>query len=632
MTAETSPNDVQSAEVEETSTRTARTHLVVAAILLVTGLAGSSLALFQIALPDLASTYAFTSYGRIAPASRLLLTYGWAVIGLLGVSYFALSKITNNPLERSALALASLVALVIASAGGAAGILFGLNSGITGLEAPIWSRALLAIGALLATMSITATARSNRDRLGTAGWYLTAAPILLTLTALAAILPAPAGTSGAVVGAFGSAGLTLFMITAAVGLLYFVFGHISGSDPTEAGPLAALGFWSLILVWSFMSATRLIFSPAPNWFESIGIAFAIGAIVPTLVIVTDLGLLLKGRIASVGDKASLRYATVGGLAFVATTAVNLLLTWPATSSIVQFSPWVRALQLLVVLGGVSFAIFAGHRVLSGGSSSGSSFHFAWSLTGLTGAVAALLMGGVAVGFSWAAGPTSQNFANWGPAWKVTADTVYPFLWVTAASIAVFTVAQIIFLVRVGSRNDEDLAVPDGHAAYDLEFSGKQRYATWKRLTRGVVAVWLFAAMFTAILPMVDSTDAESTLLADTERTYADGSAASIGRDLYVSEGCAECHTQQVRPVASDVGLGAVSLAGDYAHENPVLLGAYRLGPDLMHLASREGFNVDAIGPHLINPRAARSWSTMPSYSYLSDSDIDALVTYIETLR
>jgi cytochrome c oxidase cbb3-type subunit II len=122
------------------------------------------------------------------------------------------------------------------------------------------------------------------------------------------------------------------------------------------------------------------------------------------------------------------------------------------------------------------------------------------------------------------------------------------------------------------------------------------------------------------------------LLADSSRTYEAGSAAEIGRNLYIAQGCAECHTQEVRPVGTDVGLGAVSIAGDYAHENPVLRGAFRLGPDLMHVAGREGFAADAIRSHLENPRAARPWSNMPSYSYLSQSDLDALVSYIETLR
>lgn len=632
VTADTSSHDDQSLDHEDGGGAMARKHLLVAAVLFVLAVLGIAVAAFQVLLPNVSSTYAFTSFGRIAPASQVLLSYGWATIGLLGVSYFAISRVTGSALKRRPLALGSLVTLGLAAMGGALGILFGFNSGVAGQEAPIWARALFALGALLASISISATARTNRNELGPTGWYLSAAPVLLTLSATVAVFPTPGGIEGALLAAFGNAGMTLFMVTAAVGVLYFVLGSISGADHSKAGPLAALGFWSLILVWAFMSASQLIYSPAPNWFESIGVAFAIGSLVPALAIATDLGLILRGRVAEIGDRSSLRYSIVAGLALVVATVVNALLTWPASSAIVQFTTWTQALYMLIVMGGASFAVFAGHRMLVGGDASGTSFHFSWSVIGLTGVTAGLLLGAVATGFTWAAGPTSQNYQNWGPAWQITTTTIKPFLWIAATSITLYAIAQIAFLFRLGSHNDEALAVPAVASEYNLEFEGPQRYATWKRLTRGVATVWVLAVVSTVVLPIADGTDRDPTLLADSGREYADGSQEEIGRDLYISQGCAACHTQMVRPVASDVGLGAVSVAGDYAYDRPALMGTQRLGPDLMHIASREGFNPEALPAHLENPRSSRPWSTMPSYSYLSAADIDALVAYIETLR
>ena len=77
----------------------------------------------------------------------------------------------------------------------------------------------------------------------------------------------------------------------------------------------------------------------------------------------------------------------------------------------------------------------------------------------------------------------------------------------------------------------------------------------------------------------------------------------------------------------------MSVAGDYANENPALLGAYRLGPDLMHFASRgDFFDKVLVQAAIADPRAVNDWSTMPSYSYLSSEDLGALVAYLETLR
>jgi cbb3-type cytochrome c oxidase subunit II len=149
----------------------------------------------------------------------------------------------------------------------------------------------------------------------------------------------------------------------------------------------------------------------------------------------------------------------------------------------------------------------------------------------------------------------------------------------------------------------------------------------------VAGVWVFAGLMTLVLPIVDDTDRNATLIADTYRTYDSGSAELAGRNLYISEGCIECHTQAVRPVGPDVGLGPVSVAGDYANETPALLGAARFGPDLMHFASNvEFFDKVLVEASLRDPRALKPWSIMPSYSYLSSEDLGALVSYIETLR
>ncbi len=142
-----------------------------------------------------------------------------------------------------------------------------------------------------------------------------------------------------------------------------------------------------------------------------------------------------------------------------------------------------------------------------------------------------------------------------------------------------------------------------------------------------------AAMFTAALPILDNSQTAATITADRFRTYEPGTPELAGRDLYVSEGCAECHTQSVRPIITDVGLGAVSVAGDYANESPALMIGTRFGPDLMHVASRgEFFDKVIVTAHLKDPQSVVEWSTMPSYSYLSDVDIEAIVSYIETLR
>lgn len=631
MTAETASTDVTPTD---DAPGIARVHTIVAAVFLVLGALVAADAALQLVVPDLLSGIGFATFGKLAPAARLMLEGGWLTIGLLGMTYWALTKITGSPAKRSLVAYASLALITLGVVAGVVGILAGYQSGLPGLEAPVWARAISTLGYLLAAFAIVGTARANGDRLGAAGWYLTSAPIWLTLTAIVGLIPASAGVPGTIQAAFVTSGITgLFFITASVGLLYYVLGAITGTDPTETRPLSALGFWSLTVVWANMGAVALIYTAVPDWYETISVAFAIASLVPLLTIAGDIGLLLRGRVAQIADRTSLRLVVIAGLSLATATVVNLLWAWRATSVIVQYSTWVNAFETLVILGGASFAVFAAVSVMAGGSSRARSAHAIISTVGLALAVVGLLVGGIVVGFSWAAGPASQTYANAGAGWKVTADSSVVFLWVAALGIALFAVGQIVFLFSLWSSRGERTETPTVAPAYHLDFEGTPRYATWRRLVWGVAGVWVFAGLMTLVLPIVDDTDRNATLIADTYRTYDSGSAELAGRNLYISEGCIECHTQAVRPVGPDVGLGPVSVAGDYANETPALLGAARFGPDLMHFASNvEFFDKVLVEASLRDPRALKPWSIMPSYSYLSSEDLGALVSYIETLR
>jgi len=89
-----------------------------------------------------------------------------------------------------------------------------------------------------------------------------------------------------------------------------------------------------------------------------------------------------------------------------------------------------------------------------------------------------------------------------------------------------------------------------------------------------------------------------------------------GRDVYLTEGCGACHTQMVRPIVADAGLGPVTIA-----DSNQVFGSRRYGPDLAHVGSR----VESTSSLLAVLTAS---SEHPSYSGLSDTDLENLVTYL----
>lgn len=94
-----------------------------------------------------------------------------------------------------------------------------------------------------------------------------------------------------------------------------------------------------------------------------------------------------------------------------------------------------------------------------------------------------------------------------------------------------------------------------------------------------------------------------------------------GRDVYVSEGCYGCHSQQIRPFRAETErYGHYSVAGEHVYDRPFQWGSKRTGPDLARVGGR--YSDDWHELHLIDPRAVVPESNMPSYPWLAERIVD----------
>jgi cytochrome c oxidase cbb3-type subunit 2 len=95
-----------------------------------------------------------------------------------------------------------------------------------------------------------------------------------------------------------------------------------------------------------------------------------------------------------------------------------------------------------------------------------------------------------------------------------------------------------------------------------------------------------------------------------------------GRDIYVREGCYNCHSQMVRPFRAEVErYGPYSVAGEFVYDRPFQWGSKRTGPDLHRVGGRYSDEWHRI--HLINPRDVVPESNMPGYPWLAKTRADA---------
>ena len=96
----------------------------------------------------------------------------------------------------------------------------------------------------------------------------------------------------------------------------------------------------------------------------------------------------------------------------------------------------------------------------------------------------------------------------------------------------------------------------------------------------------------------------------------------VGRDVYVREGCYNCHSQMVRPLRAEVlRYGPYSVAGEFVYDHPFQWGSKRTGPDLARVGGR--YSDDWHRAHLINPRDVVPESNMPAYPWLETTPANA---------
>ncbi|MDY6956950.1 MAG: cytochrome-c oxidase, cbb3-type subunit II [Pseudomonadota bacterium] len=145
----------------------------------------------------------------------------------------------------------------------------------------------------------------------------------------------------------------------------------------------------------------------------------------------------------------------------------------------------------------------------------------------------------------------------------------------------------------------------------------------------LIAVVISIGGLVQIVPLIFS--AQTTTPAPGVTPYSPLTLA--GRDIYVREGCYNCHSQMVRPFRAETErYGHYSVAGEFVYDRPFQWGSKRTGPDLARVGGR--YSDDWHRVHLNNPRDVVPESNMPGYPWLADKLVDGqtVAAHMRTLK
>lgn len=609
-----------------------RGHLVISSFFFVVGVALLGLAVAKLVWPDLLADAAPFSFGRVWPMALCSLVFGWLTIGLAGITLHAVPRSLGVPLALPAFALGNLLLMAAATGYGIAAIGLGQAEGAGLAAMPLYADAALLLSFVTFAGLVALTARrADRSAVPLSCWYLIAAPWWLVASYAIGAVPDLTGIPGEVQAAFSSTAIIgLWVAAAAIGAGYYLVSR-RVPDAVFNDDLGRIGFYSLAFTWVWTTGLAFQYGPTGDWFETLPIVFGVGLVVGVVAILADFAMALRGRWAAVTADGPLSLFTLGSLLFGLVPVLMLVQSLRSGAAIIRFTRFDTGVFIVAIVGAFALMVMAVAAHVLDEHRPGSAPPRILQTVGLAAfggaAVAAgsQMIAGLQQGLAWLA-TVQDGGAAVGDAFAPAVVGVRGLDRVTAGSLGLTLGGAAVFALWVLIRS---FASSKEEADQPAAMLGTARLRT---VGRAVVLLFAVGALGAYYLPALDA-DTGPSILAERSRAHADDSLAGQGRALYLSEGCVYCHTQEVRPIVTDARMGMVSDPGDYAFDPAGVGGFSRIGPDLAHAGSRSPTDSSLwVREHLLDPRAARPWSSMPSYAYLSDDELTALSVYVAGLE
>jgi cytochrome c oxidase cbb3-type subunit I/II len=436
---------------------------------------------------------------------------------------------------------------------------------------------------------------------------------------------------------YGHNAVAFFLTTPFLGLMYYFMPKMA-NRPVYSYKLSILHFWSLIFIYIWAGPHHLLYSSLPDWAQMLGVIFSVMLIAPSWGGMLNGLLTLRGAWDKVREDAILKFMVVGLVAYGMATFEGPLLSLKTFNAMAHFTDWVVAHVHVGGLGWNGFVTFAilywmiprmwGTKLYSQRMANQ---HFWIGTLGILFYAVPMYFSGFSQGFMWkefdASGNLKYNFLE-------TVERI-KFLYMLRSfggllylSGVLLMVYNLVKTVKQGSfipnEQAEAYALDNAHDAH----AGKPAY--WhKWIEVRPMTMLLFSLIMVSIgglvqlVPMIFVKEQVKTI--SSIKPYSP--LELEGRDLYIREGCNNCHSQLVRPFRSETErYGDYSKSGEYVYDHPFLWGSKRTGPDLVRGGDKAGNKVYKNATwhymHMLNPREPSPGSIMPAYPWLIENTLD----------
>ncbi len=451
---------------------------------------------------------------------------------------------------------------------------------------------------------------------------------------------------------YGHNAVAFFLTTPFLGMMYY-FLPKAAERPVFSYKLSIIHFWSLVFIYIWAGPHHLHYTALPEWASTLGMVFSVMLWMPSWGGMINGLMTLRGAWNRVASDPILKFFVVGVTFYGMATFEGPLLSIKSVNSLSHYTDWTIAHVHSGVLGWNGFMTFGMlywmmPRLFQTKlySQKLCALHFWLGTIGMVLYVLAIYAAGVTQGLMWRAFDESGRLSY--PGFIETVTVLIPMYWIRAFGGTLFLIGAIIGLYNfiqtwrsrpekyeevvhyaapLSKKYDNDPKAESRlHANAGIGHAGdKFLQGDWHRklermpvrFTVLVLGSILIGTVIEAV-PMFMVSSNVPTI--STVKPYTP--LELEGRDIYIAEGCYNCHSQMIRPFYWETTrYGEYSKPGEFVYDRPFQWGSRRIGPDLARIGVT---NSNALWhyEHFKNPTETTPGSIMPPYPWLLTSTVN----------
>ena len=610
----------------------------------------------QLAHPALNLDIPWLSFGRLRPLHTNAVIFAFAGNAIFTGAYYSTQRLLKTRMfsdRLSALHFWGWQLIIVAAA-------LTLPLGITQakeyaeLEWPI-DVAIAVVWVIFAINFFGTVARRRERHLYVAIWFYIASIITVAVLHIFNNLVIPAGllksypVFAGVQDAFmqwwyGHNAVAFFLTTPFLGLMYY-FMPKAADRPVFSYRLSILHFWSLVFLYIWAGPHHLHYTALPEWASTLGMLFSIMLWMPSWGGMVNGLLTLRGAWRKVAQDPILKFYVVAVTAYGMSTFEGPMLSIKSVNALAHYTDWIIAHVHTGALGWNGLLTFGmvywllprlfqtpihSPRLVE--------VHFWMATLGILLYVTAIYNAGLTQGLMWRAFDETGRLQY--PDFVETVVRLLPMYWLRVVGGSLYLLGMLLFgyniwmtwrkrpaayevpVIQAPRLVPLAPAAPAAAPAGGLlaRFLDAAWHRTWERLPVTFTVMVTVAVVVASLFEIVPTFLIRSNVpTIASVQPYTPLELA--GRDLYIKEGCFNCHSQMIRPFRHETErYGEYSKPGESVYERPFLWGSRRIGPDL----ARSGGKYPDLWHvrHMEDPQAITARSIMPAYPWMLTNTLD----------